>query len=483
MDIAGKVKEVQSMSIKKKLLLQHLLIVSLTVVLLETVFFLGLITYYYTGATDMLKNHAVSSAHFANRYLELSGTPLQQSLPKLKEHFQIPQAEMQVLSPNGNILYSTVGFSQHDQIKTPDMKQLDASQANSWIGKDELTNERILAVAIPLEDQGYPVGILRYVASLKNIDAMVIKLCTFAVLIGISIILIVMLLSITLANSLTKPLLEVTNASKQLAKGHLETRMNEHYRGEFGVLAKSFNEMGSELLRHEKMKNEFISSISHELRTPLTSIKGWSETILTGNLEKKEETKSGLRIILTETDRLIEMVEELLDFSRFTNETMKIQRQTFQVAPLLHSVIKQFEKQLLSKKQKIELQIDGALQLYADQNRIKQVFINMIDNAIKYSEQPGTITISCRQEKQSFICDCTDQGIGIKKSDLVNIQKMFYKVNENSPGAGLGLAICQHILQLHHGKLMVTSSYGKETTISFTIPLLSSSFKSSGGSD
>ncbi|RLQ95354.1 sensor histidine kinase [Falsibacillus albus] len=459
------------MGIRKRLFLQHLFIISMTVCLFEGIFFYGLYSYYYDGTTEMLKNHAANSAQFANRYMDISPYNLRQTIPKMRNNFEIPQAEMQVLSTNGNVLISSTGFSTNEKILTPDVKKAINDQNGDWKGHNVKTNERIVAVSVPIKDNNRVLGVLRFVSSLNQIDVEVRKLTLIAISIGAGVILLVMLFSIGLASTITKPLKQLTSASKKMAKGDFQTKINEQYVGEFGVLAKSFNNMGQELLNHEKMKNQFISSVSHELRTPLTSIKGWSETLLTGNLEDTEETRTGIKIVSSEAERLIGLVEELLDFSRFTNDTMKIQKQHFNFCTLIQNIVLQLEKQASRKKLHIQIESSEDCEIKADPNRIRQVCINLLDNAIKYSNEPGTINIRFKKSAHTFHCEIEDEGIGIDQNELPNLKKMFYKINESSSGAGLGLSICQYIIEHHQGNLEFKSKKEKGTTVSFTIPL------------
>ncbi|MBS4209303.1 HAMP domain-containing sensor histidine kinase [Bacillus sp. FJAT-50079] len=457
--------------IQKRLFFQHLLIISLTVSLLEGVFFVSIYQYYYKSTEEMLTAHAKTSANFAMRFLDISPFNIQLNLSKLLNEFMMPQAEMQIISPSGDIIVSSTGFPTNETIDTEQLRAATIEQPAAWKGRSKIADERIMATIVPLQYEDETFIYFRYVISLSLIDQLFWKLSLFAIGIGILIISLVMLFSVILAKKITTPLTNLTEASKQLAEGHFTTRINENYIGELGTLATSFNELGRSLLQHENLKNQFISSVSHELRTPLTSIKGWSETLISGSLDDMQELITGLQIITNETDRLKTMVEELLDFSQFNHQLLKIEKTTFPICTLISEVVLQFDKHCKSKQISLQVEAVPDILLYADKNRIKQVFINLIDNAIKYSDQGGNITIDGTVDQASLICKVRDTGAGINKKDLPNIMDPFYKANENVAGAGLGLAICQQIIKLHHGQLTIESEEGTGTIVTVILPL------------
>src|SRR5690606_8801879 len=461
----------KEVGIKKRLFLQQFMIITLTVAMLEGVFFVSIYQYYYKNTEEIITSYAKNAANFATRFMDLSPFNLQYSMPKMIQEFKMSQAEMQIVSPSGEVLMSSSGFSPHGTIDQLELVKATLETPSTWVGENPDTGERILAAAVPLEFEDEPTIYFRFVISLEKIDEFVKRLIIIALCIGVGIVTIVLILSYAIAKRITTPLTHITNAAKQFSNGNFDMNIEENYIGELGTLAKSFNEMSHSLQQHETMKNRFISSVSHELRTPLTSIKGWSETLLSGNLQDKQETETGLRIITNETDRLIKMVEELLDFSRLNNETMKIEKMDFKFHELVDEVVKQFDKQLKKKQVHIRVDVSDEVSLHADRNRIKQLLINLIDNALNYSGEDSVIEIKGYIQNQSFIGEINDNGCGIKEEDLKNIHKPFYKANENTTGTGLGLAICQQIINLHNGQLIIKSEVGVGTKAAFMLPV------------
>ena len=459
------------MGIKRRLLIQNVSIITLTILLFLGILLSGIYHYYYNGTTDMLKNHAVNSSQFASKYMNLTSFNLRNELDDIQNNFSIPQAETQILNARGDLLSSSTGFIPD---KKPDFKDIeDAFRTGSgtWIGDHPVTGEHILAVSVPLKVKNKTIGLLRFVTSLESLDNNFRTILLSLFLIGLIILLLVFIVSTFFARNITKPVIELTEASQKLAKGDLETRIVGRYKDEFNSLSTSFNDMGRELLKTEKMKNEFISSVSHELRTPLTSIKGWSETLLTGDLQNVRETQTGLTIITNETDRLIGMVEELLDFSRYSNGSFTIHPELFSFDHLIQEVILQLDQKRKEKDISIVLESKEPIEVFADENRIRQVLINLIENALKYTYRNSKVLIRYHQTDTHVTFEVQDEGPGIDQEHIKHVTSLFYKENENTDGVGLGLAICKNIIELHNGNLFIKSVKGAGTTAGFTLPL------------
>ena len=232
-----------------------------------------------------------------------------------------------------------------------------------------------------------------------------------------------------------------------------------------------FAHMAEELAAADAMKNEFISSVSHELRTPLTAIKGWAET-LNDMTDDPAAVSKGMKVIISETERLSQMVEELLDFSRIQNGRFTLVKATMDVlAELGDAVLIYAEK---AKKEGIELVYDEPEMLpfiYGDKNRIRQVFINVIDNAIKYSDKGGLVSVQAGETDDGYVeIDVSDTGCGISPEDLPKIKTKFYKANHTRRGSGIGLAVADEIISMHGGTLEVISELNVGTTVIIRLP-------------
>ena len=205
------------------------------------------------------------------------------------------------------------------------------------------------------------------------------------------------------------------------------------------------------------MKNEFISSVSHELRTPLTSIRGWVETLEALDDPEDLNYRKGLEIIHSETGRLYSMVEELLDFSRLQNGGIHMECRPLDLVA---------EGLVLHYAEPEEM-----IPVYADPGRLRQVFINVLDNAIKYSAPGGRITVKLWAGEYKAFVEIIDQGRGIPPEDLGSVKGKFFKGSNAVRGSGIGLALVDSIMTALDGTLDLRSTLGKGTVITLGLPL------------
>ena len=229
--------------------------------------------------------------------------------------------------------------------------------------------------------------------------------------------------------------------------------------------------MAIQLSEIDKMKNEFISTVSHEIRTPLTAIKGWGET-LKSTSSGDELTSKGIDIILEETTRLSSMVEELLDFSRIQNDNMKLILQNINLKDIINQVYMIYKNKAATENKALHFCEDNAdVFLYVDADRIRQVFINILDNAIKYTPNGGEIKIYVERNEKYVTISFMDNGCGIMESDLIHVKEKFYKANNTVKGTGIGLAVCDEIVRKHGGEINIKSKYSKGTLVEVVLPL------------
>ena len=247
--------------------------------------------------------------------------------------------------------------------------------------------------------------------------------------------------------------------------------LSADYNDEIGELCGTLNEMSAELSRVEKTQNDFISSVSHELRTPLTAIAGWADTI-ESCLDDPKLATQGLAIIKKETRRLSQMVEELLDFSRIEGGGMRLQTEPFDLRGDLYDAVFTYTDMLQQEGMKIEYEEpDEPIMVFADKNRLKQVFLNIIDNAGKYGKDGDRVRVTARTEGGSAIVEIRDFGQGIPEKELPFVKQKFYKGSAKGRGAGIGLSVCSDIVQMHGGTLDIDSVYGQGTNVRITLPL------------
>ena len=250
-------------------------------------------------------------------------------------------------------------------------------------------------------------------------------------------------------------------------------QIQKKFDDEIGELCDVINYMAEELANSEKLKNDFISSVSHELRTPLTAIRGWGETMLLDQNIDHATLETGMGVIMRETERLSDMVEELLDFSRMQSGRMKLVKSRMDVlAELSEAVIMYTERARREGMLLIYDEPDIFVPVFGDRGKLRQVFINVIDNALKYSDPGDTTTVSARVEGNEVVIEVEDTGCGIRAADLPKIKQKFYKANLTRRGSGIGLAVADEIVQMHGGRLDVSSVEGEGTTVTITLPIM-----------
>ena len=248
-------------------------------------------------------------------------------------------------------------------------------------------------------------------------------------------------------------------------------------------IRKDVNTEGAVLVFHdvtnlrklEKIRQDFVANVSHELRTPISSIKGFTETLLAGALKDKENAVDFLKIILADSNRLASLIDDLLNLSKIESGKLEMEKKSCKLLPIIEKVIASLKAQIENEKITMHLDIpENIPNILADETRIKQVFLNLIENAVKYNRPNGEISILA-QESDNFVkISITDTGIGIPSKDQPRLFERFYRVDKARSrelgGTGLGLSIVKHIVQAHDGEVSLESIEGQGSTFSFTIP-------------
>ena len=291
-------------------------------------------------------------------------------------------------------------------------------------------------------------------------------------LLGAAVLTILFITGMYFIRSIVRPIRDVSSVARKIALGDFEQRIELKSNNEIGELCDSINYMAGELKSAENLKNDFISSVSHELRTPLTAIRGWAETAKMSIGYDEETVNKGLDVVLKESERLHSLVEELLDFSRMQSGRLSISFEQFDLAFILDEAADMYRE--LAKKQKVELiYVSSGEEIYCngDANRIKQVFINVIDNALKYNQPGGQILIEQRIEDGCVQISISDTGVGIAERDLDRVKEKFYKANKQVRGSGIGLAVADEIIKQHNGLILIDSTEGVGTTVTIVLPI------------
>ncbi|MCG0274947.1 MAG: cell wall metabolism sensor histidine kinase WalK [Thermosediminibacteraceae bacterium] len=481
--------------IKARLLKSFLAVILLTVIIFEIILIISVRQYYFGNVEEVLSKQAEVSANFYRQYLAGDGF-LEKNADALLESFSAPtSAQVQIIDEEARLLADSQFSIPGGVVDTQDVKNALQGLPSKWKGRMPGTGERVLAVSYPLKSGDTVVGVVRFVTSLEGVNDVVGKIDVILISIGLAAVIISVFAAVILSQTIIKPLNEITRVAEEMAKGKFTARAPKRYDDEIGRLSDTLNFMAQEIMRQEELKNEFIASVSHELRTPLTAIKGWTITLLSairenlkagGNHIREnrklpenagvqelnlDELIEGLEIITKESERLSELVEELLDFSRFEAGTIKLNLDKVALVDTLNYIKTQMMQR--ARRQAVEFEVyaqQGLPEITADENRIKQVLINLLDNAFKFTPAGGSVRVKAESANGIVKIIVEDTGCGIAPEDLPYVTKKFYKAKSKQPGSGLGLAICDEIVRLHGGRMEITSAPGKGTRVEVILP-------------
>lgn len=383
------------------------------------------------------------------------------------------KVEVQIFDSDDNMLVTTNGFASPGVAEVA-TDYAEAKETNSeawWYGNND-NGEKVLAITNPLPDLGFGFnGYYRVLVSMEEVIDSYVLFLVIAILVGLLTLGFSGFTGAYFVRSLVRPVREVTATARKIASGDLKTRLEVKHNDEIGELCDTINYMASELENTNKMKNDFISSVSHELRTPLTAIKGWGETVSMSIGEDDEIVKRGVDVMLGEADRLSGLVEELLDFSRIEAGKLTITTSLNDPLSIVGSVVDMYAE--IARQQKLSLTFvkpETSEMIMADRDRIKQVFINVIDNAVKYTEAGGHIVVSAFNEEGCIRVTISDTGCGIPAKDLNHVKEKFFKANSNVRGSGIGLAVADEIIKSHNGLMFLESTEGEGTTVTVVLP-------------
>ncbi len=383
--------------------------------------------------------------------------------------------EVQVFDKNGNLVATTGG--EHGNLNTADFVDYANAQSSTsgyaYATMLSKNGESVMAGTTVLPDYGFGSnGSYRWVTSLKSINTYIVIVVACFFLIGIGMMAFCFFSGMYFVRSYVRPVNMITQAAGKIASGNFNDHLEIKRDDEIGELCLALNHMADELSRTEKMKNDFISSVSHELRTPLTAIKGWGETVKYCIGEDEKTVERGIDVILNEANRLSGLVEDILDFSRMQSGTLSVQLEKIDAIEILNEAAAMYTE--LAAKQRIDLVNIGAgvhPPVMADRNRLKQVFINIIDNAIKYSVEGGQVLISSVVEEECLRIEVSDTGVGISAKDLEHVKEKFYRANKTVPGSGIGLAVADEIIRGHNGLMFLESTEGVGTKVTIVLPV------------
>lgn len=394
-----------------------------------------------------------------------------------KEHMGV-----MVLNSTGKVVLTSTGFIPEEDEKFTDFDEAAASDDGYafWSGKLTSGEPAMSETRVIKDPDGAVVGAIRYIVSMEPVNSRIMLTAAIIVAIGLIILGLVIISGLLFIRSIVKPIQRLSTAAEQIAQGDFSAseKIEHKYDDEIGDLCDAVSDMAKDLQTTEQMKNDFISRVSHELRTPLTAIKGWAETMQLserGTLDRRTFDK-GMGVIIKESTRLTSIVEELLDFGRIQSGRMVLMNEKIDILAEFDETVYMLKERAVEEGKHLLYDEPEVVYppIYGDRNRLKQVFINVLDNALKYTPKGGVVAaqvIYTKDEPDIIKIVVTDTGCGIPAEDLPRVKEKFYKANQTVGGSGIGLAVADEIMNLHHGSLDIESGEGVGTTVTLTFPI------------
>lgn len=463
------VRRLLNKGIRRRMVKYFMLIILLTIGILNILMIGYIRNYYYSSTEQILENQLNTSADFYNK--NFSYLSLEENIyDNIDMFWNESNVQVQIIDVNGKLLMDSLGVKEGRIIDTPDVKKALDNGYERWIG-DGYNGEKVMAVSRPLMSSGKVTGVLRYITSLKDVNRSIKIIMIVFSIVSLIVLCIGLILSLVVCQGIINPIKELTTVAETMASGNLEIRSINNSPDEIGKLSSTLNYMAEELSKKEKLKNNFISSVSHELRTPLTAIKGWVIT-LNSDLKDEEILKVGFDIIEKETERLSNMVEELLDFSRLVSGKIDMKKELLDLKEVVDYIAIYLKPR--AERENIDFQInvqEGLPKVWIDPDRMKQVFINILDNAFKFSENDGKVELNILKSKENLIkIAIKDNGCGIDEDILPRIKEKFVKGRNSKSQNGIGLSICDEIIDQHGGTLNIFSKENVGTEVVIKLP-------------
>jgi two-component system phosphate regulon sensor histidine kinase PhoR len=356
-----------------------------------------------------------------------------------------------------------------------------AVRHSATLDKDLLYLARRVDVPFPSGSGFAQAAVVRVAIPLTSVDAVKSDISNKIILASLVVLAFVVVLSVVLSRRLARPIQEMAATAERIRRGDLDQRIAVRSGDELGRLAASLNGMVdtlnadiTKLRKLEQVRSEFLGNVSHELRTPIFAIQGMLETLLGGALEDREVNRNFVESALRNTERLNSLLADLIDISSIESGEMKLSFRYFGVRGFLESVAAEMAPVAARTAATVSLgEIPADLEVLGDKERLRQVMVNLIDNALKYSDRGRTVRVEARASDGRVVIAVTDQGVGIPAEDVLRIFERFYRVDKersrDAGGTGLGLAIVKHIIEAHGSHVEVTSAVGSGSTFSFSL--------------
>ncbi len=462
---------------------------------LTSILIITLVLTFATAAVGIVINHFSLSEKYesvirVSRAIEDWTAMLEVENPSYYSHMAYSQtvsdwadfldADIVITNTHGEVIYAT-----NADITEINQKYMPSVNSDKHIRERARLNgiykNPVYVVGLPIHYGGNNIGAMFFYLDLLPINRSVLMFGLFFLIVSIFGFTFAFRLVYRQARKISSPIVEINNAVLDISAGNFKKRIPVRSNDEIGQLSSAFNLMADLLQKLDNTRSAFVSDVSHELRTPMTSISGFIQGILDGTIPPERE-KEYLKIVLDETKRLTKLVQDMLEMSKLESSEYKLNVSVFDINEFIRRCIIEMEQVISDKGLDIDVDFSKeVIKVCADADNIKRVFINLIDNALKFSYPNTTIKIKTQTGKSKVLVSVGNFGEGISEKDLKNIFNRFYKADKsrsiNKYGAGLGLSFVKNIITLHNQNIWVKSTEAKPgsdvkyTEFTFTLEL------------
>jgi signal transduction histidine kinase len=387
---------------------------------------------------------------------------------------EFSRVDIYLLDSQGNIVANASGKHIPKQlfITKQQNKDLLAGKKIATEYTDE-NNIHYLVYGKPIKQGDHFSGGIYVLNSLEGVERSIHQIRIYLLLSGLGAFLMAIGVTFVISKQLSRPLIQMEMATRRIAKGDLETRVNAASNDEIGSLAVAINDLAKELQRYRDTRSEFFANISHELRTPITYLEGYADVLSQGLVEDEIEKKKYLDIISQEAKRLARLVHDLFELSKMEEGKIDLKLESIAFSQLIHQVVRKVELKIKEKGLELIEKMLPNCTIIGDSVRIEQIVLNLLDNAIRYTPT-GSVVISLSEENKNILFCIEDAGIGIPEEELPYIFERFYRVEKSRSrqfgGTGLGLSIVKKLVELQGGTIAVISSLGQGTRFEIRFP-------------
>lgn len=467
-----------------KFLITYIVLIFIAIIILDFLVSIKLKDYYEEKITDKLK----STSYLTVKILQEKGVIEQNGfiLKLAQEVSKDIGARVTIVNKEGYVLGDSEENpgEMENHLNRPEIQDAVKKGFGESTRFSDTLGFNMKYIAVPITINGRTEGIVRISLPLTEIESQLRIIYRVVLVSGIVAIMLALVVGFFLSRGITWPIAQMTEIAERISKGDFSKKVSVRSRDELGALAKSLNKMADDLQskienldKLNTVRKDFVANVSHELRTPLTSIKGFIETLEDGALHDKANAIKFIQIIKKHTERINSIIDDLLSLSELELGKDRIKKEEFDLKASLNEILLGFQHILSSKKHSLQTDIKGDdFRIKADKYKIEQILVNLLDNAIKYTQNSGKITVSMLKQGKSITISVADSGIGIPKEHLDRIFERFYRVDKARSrqlgGTGLGLAIVKHIVLLHDGKINIESEVQKGTKITISLPLV-----------